>query len=230
MRTFDPGQFNFDDQDIRIALQSTSSGTSLSGIEEPIVTDGGGRLIAEFKNGTLLSREQNLLWRAMTAAMDGGATPVIVMFCDARHQPLGSPSYVPHSDDTPFDDDSLYSGGGYSDIESAQNKALRSTTMRIKINSTEKDIIGGEWFGIEHATWGWRAYNVISITKFSGIQYDIEFRPPLREAIVSGDVLDFNRPRCQMRVAQATSNPLSMGRTGGADIAFVEDMKKPAEV
>ncbi len=219
LRTFHPDQFHFDDQDIRREGLTTSGGPSLSGIEEPISTDGGGKWVADFANGEPLDRAGTLAWRAITEGMDGGATAVIVYFCDRLHQPVGDAVTVPHSDDTPFDDDSEYSSGGATATAAAA--ALRATTLTISIAS-EKPLIGGEMFSIEHATWGWRVYRIISIDGAT-----IQFRPPLREAIAADTPLEFDSPRCQMLLAGATSNPLNMGRFTSCSIRFVEDMRKP---
>ncbi|SKB49120.1 hypothetical protein SAMN06295920_103175 [Rhizorhabdus histidinilytica] len=221
MRSFFPCIFHFDDQDIRVEGQVVSSGPSLSGIEEPIATDGGGVVVADFMNGDVAEREEVLAWRAFAASLDGGAARVVVHFGDRYHQPVGDPASVPHSDDAPFSDDEEYSSGG-ADYEASVAAALRATTITIA-GSSELPLVGGEWFSILHPNWGWRAYNIIAIDGAT-----IEFRPPLREAVTAGTEIEFDDPRCVMRRAQPTSNALNVGRYGAPSISFVEDMRKPA--
>ncbi len=219
--TFHPCQFQFADQDIRRVGSVTSGGTSLSGIDEPIETDGGGYWRADFTNGRTRAREDSLAWRAITDGMDGGSRAVVVSFCDRLHQPVGPGTTVPHSDDTDFSDTSEYEDSGAA-ATSVNAAALRATSLTLAITS-ELPLLGGETFSINHTTWGWRAYRVISI---SGAE--IGFRPPLREAITAGTALDFDNPRCQMRLAAATSNATNLGRYTSCAITFVEDMRKPA--
>jgi hypothetical protein len=84
-------------------------------------------------------------------------------------------------------------------------------------------LIGGELFSVEHAAWGWRVYR---ITRIDGDV--ITFRPPLREAMAAGAALEFDTPRCQMRLAASTSNLTNMGRFTACSLSMVEDMRKPA--
>ncbi len=220
MREFDPSVFAFDDQDIRVEGQVVSSGPSLSGIEEPIATDGGGVVVAEFTNGDTSEREDTLAWRAFTAAMDGGAAQVLVYFRDPLHQPKGGGMGV-SAQASGFVANRSYGAPGVS-ASASYAVALRATAMTISIRS-EMPLVGGEWFSIQHPAWGWRAYNVVEV-----IGDQIRFRPPLREAVSAGTLLEFDDPRCVMRRAQPTSNAISLGRYGAPAISFVEDMRKPA--
>jgi hypothetical protein len=220
LRVFHPCEFNFDDVDLRRLGNVVDGGTSLSGFNDTIETDGGGFWRADFTNGEAMDRDTGLRWRALTDAMDGGSTPVIVLFCSERHfQPLHD--RVGASPNTPIDDTAPDKGAAFTASEAA---ALRATTLKMSGNS-EREIIGGELFSIEHATWGWRAYRIGP----DGMAEDgtISFRPPLREAIEADTPLEFDNPRCQMRAAAATSNPTNIGRFTACSIAFAEDMRKP---
>lgn len=222
---FNPRQFGFDDWDFRIEGMALSPGPSLSGIEEPIRTDGGGYVAADFANGVLNKRESVLAWRAVTTAMDGGVNPVTVILCDRRHQPVvGLPGGVPHSDLTPFSDGSLYTTKGASgEVQAAA--ALRAVELVGQL-ITQRPLIGGEWFSILHPTWGHRAYNIMGLYP-EGSNTRLVFRPPLREALTAGTAIELDTPRCRMRRVGKPSNPVK-GRIGAANISFVEDMRKPA--
>lgn len=218
--TFPTALFAFDEQEIDIERRSISGGVALSGDEDIIETDGGGRWFAEFANGPLLDREPTLAWRALTAQFSGGATEIVVPFCDPLHQPYGNDHDVTHSDDTPFGDETIYSGGGPV-ASAAEAAALRATTLVLAI-SFARPLIGGEAFSIKHATKGWRAYRVVAIAAQDSDSATVTFRPPLREAVSAGEPVDFNEPRCLMRVDGRPSNRIELGRYGEAAIRFVE--------
>lgn len=211
MRHFHPCQFSFDDQDIRREGMTASGGRSLSGYEDVIRTDGGGFIVAEFTNGETWEREDTLAWRALTDGMDGGAIPVVVHFCDRLHQPIGDAYTVPGT---------TYATKG-AQASATTAAALRATSLRLAIVS-EKPLVGGEWFTIVHPTWGERAYRIIDIQGDT-----IQIRPPLREAIAAGTPLDFDDPRCRMRLSGAPSNATNIGRFQAVAARFVEDMRTP---
>lgn len=217
MRTLHPCQFNFADQDIRRVGQTTDGGTSLSGIKDDVESSGGGYWMAEFQNGRTRTREQGLAWRALIDSLDGGAAGITVLFCERLFAPVNDTARPPLEDHDPA---ALPSSSGASYTAAAA--ALRATTLTISGDS-EKALLGGEVFAIEHPNWGWRAYRIIEKTGSA-----ITIRPPLREAIGAATVLDFDNPRCQMRLAQAAGNPTSQGRYISCALTLVEDMRKPA--
>jgi hypothetical protein len=88
MPTFNPSDFGIGTLDFRVAGSAVGGGRSLSGIEDPIRTDGGGFVVADFSNGLMIDREANLAWRALMAASDAGVTSIDVILCDRRHQPV----------------------------------------------------------------------------------------------------------------------------------------------
>jgi len=217
---FHPCQFDFEDQDVRREGLTTSGGTSLSGFEDVIRTDGGGFITAEFSNGETWERRDTLAARAILDAMDGGAVPVVVHFCDRLHQPGGEMARVPHSDGTPFSDDTLYRSSG-AQASLVADAAMRATAIRLTIVA-ERPLIGGEMFTIVHPSWGERAYRVI------GIDGDmVQIRPPLRESAQAGTSVDFDDPRCRMRLSGVPSNAINMGRFQSVAVRFVEDMRQP---
>lgn len=218
--TFPTSRFAFDEQEIDIERRTISGGIALSGEEDIIETDGGGRVFAEFAGGPLLEREDQLAWRAIGTQFSGGATQIIVPFCDPLHQPYGGDHLAPHSDDSPFSDDSEYSGGGPT-ATAAADAALRATTLSLSILLGQA-LLGGEWFSIEHPTKGWRAYNIATVTDQTDTTATVTFRPPLREAVEAGDHVEFADPRCLMRIDGRPGRALEIGKYGEAAIRFVE--------
>jgi hypothetical protein len=168
-----------------------------------------------------------LLWRAVRQICDGGVNSIVVPRNDAlfRPWPAGvaqtSGLSIPHDDDTFFDD-----GSGYyqSVIDiTCTAAALRSTALGIAINYAG-ELQGGESFSIEHPTEGWRMYEISTVEMATETTGVIRFNPPLREAVANGMQLEFDRPRCTMRLASPSSMNLSVvpWTFNSASVDFIE--------
>jgi len=217
---FPTSRFGFLEQEVDVERQTLKGGTALNGEQDLVSTDGGGRVFAEFASGALVDRDTVLAWRAVLGALEEGVTRAVVPFCDTRHQPHGPRHRVPHSDQTPFSDDSLYAGGGA--VGRATNGAeLRATQLAITVPLVQP-LIGGEWFAIEHPGKGWRAYKVKGIVLQDAAGAIVKFVPPLREAVAANEVVDFANPRCLMVQDGRASSRLSNRRYTDAAIRFIE--------
>jgi len=210
-------------KDVDILTSRISGGTSLSGIEESIATDGGGKWYANADSIALQKRDKVLAWRAFVAATGGGVDPFVFPICDARHQPIARKMRVPHSDGTSFSDDSLYTSGGC-EVYVAQDAPLRATTIRFDIRSLGKALIGGERFSIDHPTWRHRCYQIGRILEQTPTAATVQFHTPLREAVTAGAAVDLNDPRFVARVEGQMSAALSNPKFASGSINFVEDM------
>lgn len=211
--------FSFASREIMVVQNVISGGTALNGDETVIATDGGGRWQGSYQGAPLNRRDRVLAWRATRANMEGGLRPFIFPICDARHQPLvRKQGGVPHSDGTPFDDTTLYEGGGGNSI-ALSDTPLRATSMFIDTTVLERELVGGERFSIDHPTWRHRLYEV---KKVEGNR--IEFRPPLREAVTAGTEIEFRDPKCVMRLTSDMSAPLDGPRWATGSISLIEDM------
>jgi len=204
-----------------IERRTISGGSALSGDETLIGTDGGGRIALQLEDFDLDEPEVTRAWDAIDAYMDGGLRPMIVPLCDAAHQPAYALDDVPHSDGTPFSDESLYETPGAS-VTLAANAALRATVLQINIAVLDGSPLG--WFAIDHTTWRWRCYKVAEILAQTGTTATISIRPPLREATPAGAIIDFASPRCVMRIDGDMRAPRNMGYAEGQPLRFVEDM------
>jgi hypothetical protein len=203
--------------------RTISGGVALNGDEDLIATDGGGRVFVEFGDPYLDDVQAAKAWRALDAYLDGGAVPIIVPFCDLRHQPTNGPVNTTHSDGTTFSDESEYSqGDAYGEV--AANAALRATTLHLENLVLPEDLLGGEWLSIDHTTMRWRAYRIMEITAYDADAgtATVKVRPPLREAVTAGAAVDFANPRCVMRVEGGMPSPTTLGFASGA-ARFVED-------
>lgn len=221
LRDFHPCQYGFTTSNIRIVSSALSGGRSLSGFEDTIEADGGGYRAVDLTNGSARTREQNLAIRALVDEV-GTSTPLIVRLCVERHfQPVfGRPGNPPN---TPVADDAPDKGAAY--VASAA-AALRATSMFITGNS-ERPLIGGELFSVQHPTWDWRAYRITSVTPQGG-GYLINFRTPLRETVTAGTAIEFDNPRCRMRFAQRPDFATELGRRTPLSLTLVEDMRTPS--
>lgn len=214
---FPTALFGFLSKEIDVERQTVRGGTSIAGETDTVSTDGGGRVFAEFANGSLVDRSTVLAWRALAGLLEEGATAFVVPFCEIRFQPYGAVHAVPHSDDTPFSDDSLYAGGS-SNLPALAAADLRATILSVDTALLPQALLGGEWFAIEHPTKGWRAYKVRRILSPTSIS----FVPPLREAVEIGEPLDFTYPRCLMVASGRPGTRTDYGRATEAAIRFVE--------
>jgi hypothetical protein len=57
---------------------------------------------------------------------------------------------------------------------------------------------------------GWRLYEISTITMVTDTIGIINFNPPLREAILDGTELDFDRPRCTMKLVNSSAMDLNI--------------------
>jgi hypothetical protein len=223
MKVFPTCLFAPNDVQADLERRTISGGVALSGDEDLIAADGGGRVFVEFGDPYLDDSAAAKAWRALDAYLDGGARAIIVPFCDGRHQPTQGRALTTHSDDTTFSDETEYQQGDAS-AEVAADAALRATTLQLRSLDLPEELLGGEWLSIDHPTMRWRAYRIAEL-----IAYDraagtatIMVRPPLREAVTIGEAVDFSDPRCTMRLDGPMPSPTSMGYASGS-ARFVED-------
>lgn len=173
-------------------------------------------------------RVSTLLWRAVRQVCDGGVNRIVVWRNDALFIPFPEGfariTSAPHSDGSPFSDGSEYYQPAI-DIVSDGSAELRATSMAIRINEAAA-LIGGESFSIYHDTAGWRLYEIatVLVDEEDATSATITFMPPLREAIPDGTQLEFDRPRCTMRLASPGSMDLTVRpwTFNSASVDFVE--------
>lgn len=216
-KLFSPSIFAPDGIEADLERRVISGGTALNGEEDVIATDGGGRWFFELTEPYLDDVPVAKAWRASAAYLDGGARPIIVSLCDCRYQPTSGFSQVPHSDGAPFSDDSEYTQGSAS-VTLAASAALRATSIQVEIESLPEDLIGGEKFSIRHATMLDRWYEIAEVRDDGWLT----IRPPLREATPAGAELNFDDPRCVMRLDGEMRSPTTLGFIDSPGARFVE--------
>lgn len=219
---------DFNLSSVRFSLSGIqlSSGQSISGFTQTAKTDGGGFWTAQL-SCKLRTADQVRSWRAYGARLDGGAATIEVPRCEAGMKPTltdpPEPHQVPHSDDATFSDGSEYAFVPGFKASFGGPAALRAT--QVQIDFTEAvDVLGGEVFTAAHATAGARMYVIHSVVSQTGNIYTVKIRPPLREAVTTSTPLDFDYPRCLMRLANPDSwdAPLANLRFSDPAPVFIE--------
>jgi hypothetical protein len=140
---------------------------------------------------------------------------------------------VPHSDGTFFSDGSGYLGGPI-EARLIEDAAHAATTLKIRVLGAEP-FIGAEPFTIVHPNAAERLYAVNAVVDAAevsndadevvGFDYEVEIEPPLRERAAAADEVDFNTPRCAMRLQDSNGMPLPEDVVSFGTVAFIEDLR-----
>lgn len=186
--------------------------------------------LSGIKGANLKTREgvknSTLLWRAVRQLCAGGVNLIVVPRNDALFRPFprGGQEYgsIPHSDSSHFNDGSGY----YQPVISVVTYAaanLRATTLGLQLINCGP-LLGGESFSINHPIIGWRLYEIATVNQADDTHFIVTFNPPLREAVASGADVEFDRPRCTMRLTSAGSMDMTVApwTYNNADVNFVE--------
>ena len=194
-----------------VGAVATAGQTPVASVD--VRSDGGGFWSASINDIQFRDQNDTLLWRAVRQLCKGGVVPIVVPRNDSVFAPF--PAGGPRSyGDIPFDDESLFSdGSGFMqpviDVECYVAAARRATAMIIQLNNCAP-LQGGESFSIKHATFGWRLYEIGSATAVDSTHTTIIFNPPLREAVGVGDRLEFDQPRCTMKLARSSAMDINI--------------------
>lgn len=210
--------FNPKEVDARPIQRTISGGEALSGEEDVILTDGGGRWRIDYSGITLHTAAQQRAWSAWQGHLAGGSVECLVPLLSLATAPrpfLGKGVARPPQlawDDDLFPTTVAYSAP-YIVAAVAANAALRATTLQITV-SVGGTIKGGEKFSI-----GDRAHRIVRRT--GADTFLIE--PPLREAVLAGAEVVFDWPLVRCRAApEDFEGSLNLGFYGEKQITFLE--------
>jgi hypothetical protein len=217
MRVFPTRLFFFDGQEADLDRRTVSGGVALSGEEDVVATDGGGRVFLELSDPDLSEPDTATAWRAINAAYGAGAAPIIVPLGDARHQHMGDVTTPPGG--LPWWEETDYDGEPLSAL--AAPAALRATTISVSVADLPAPVRPGIWLSIDHATFRHRAYQVADVLDDDGETAVLRIEPPLREATLAGSGIEFVDPKCTMRVEGGMRSPSSLG-FASSGVRFVE--------
>jgi hypothetical protein len=182
-----------------------TGGQSLSGLVQTAKTDGGGFWTASLEC-PVQTRAQARLALAYDAALDGGATALIVPQCLPRVNDIGRTGIV--GNPTP---------------EHSDANVVRSVKLSLS-GISGGYVEPGVHFSIDHADVGVRLYRVSESLQAFETNQVVEVRPPLRGEVTVGQAVDFANPRCLMRLANPESLrvDLSLGRFATIAPQFLE--------
>jgi len=214
----------------RLLGAAISGGASLTGDTQLADISGGGRWAVDFGASDLLDPAIVKAWRALAAAADNGVTQILVPLADRLHQPVTPTLTTPDPFGLSIYDDGLTPWGPDQVTATATSIAALGETELHFTFTAPRALVGGEHFSILHAAWGWRLHIVTRVKSGgvgSGDATVIDFRPPLREAVAIDDLLNFDSPRCLMRLDGDMSEVVELQRFGTASARFVE-AGKPA--
>ena len=188
----------------------------------------GGLWKCEMSSVFLETPEEYSAWRAIRASLRNGVGRIVVpMLRRPWFAQPGPSAPVPHSDDSTFDDGSGYMGLAIA-AELVAHAAHAATTIRAKVAGAEP-FIGAEPFTIVHPNARERLYEVSGITEATpidgGFVYSLEINPPLREAAVAGTVIDFDTPRCAMRLTDSNGMNYEEEIVSFPSVSFIEDLR-----
>ncbi|MBM3927563.1 MAG: hypothetical protein FJ335_03760 [Sphingomonadales bacterium] len=211
---FPTRSFYFEGVDPDVEARTISGGVALSGEENLIATDGGGRAFVEFSNADLDDPAILAAWRAISAR---GPLPIIVPLGDARHQMMGE--VTTPLERLPWWEEADFAGAPLASLASAA--ALRATTIAVAVGSLPKPVRAGIWLSIDHPTWRHRAYPVREVLSDNGATAVLKLGLPLREATSAGVAVEFVDPKCTMRRDGEMRSPVS-GLYAEGSVRFVE--------
>lgn len=221
MLVFPTQRFCFAGHEADIERRTVSGGQALSGDEDTIQTDGGGRVFCEFAEAYLDDPEVALDWRGFSAASDGGQTPMIVPLGDIRHQLVGN-IYAPQGDGDSEDD---YPPTN-ENVTVAADAPLRGTLLNLTVRYLPAPVRKGMWLSIDHPLMRWRSYRISEVVSRSGQAVSVRIRAPLREAVAADTPVEWANPRCVMRVEGEMRSPTNFGFAEGS-VRFVEHFPGP---
>ncbi len=202
-----------------IERKTLSGGTSLSGVEDSVIIDGGGRWIIEYSGIGLDGPAALKRWDAWNGYLNAGTADVLVPFVsiETAPRPAFGRGYMPPSNlytDDPLFPTVVQFTSPYIIATVAASAPLRATTVRIAM------VRGGEITGGERVSFGDRGYRIRR--KLGPDTYQIE--PPLRAPVAAGAEANFDWPvvRCRAVPGEDWSPMIEMGRYADTSIKFVE--------
>lgn len=202
-----------------IERKALSGGVSLSGVEDTVITDGGGRWVIEYGDIGLDDPRSIRFWESWNGYLNAGAADVLVPMVSIATAPrpaLGTELMQPsdiYANDLLFPTEVRYQAP-YIVAQTSTSSPLRATTLAITMQRGAP-IEGGERFSI-----GDRGYRIRR--KISEGVFQIE--PPLREAVPANTVVNFDWPvvRCRAVPAEDWTPAIEIGLYADASIRFVE--------
>lgn len=214
-----------------LAGLTISGGPSANGQQQVIDWSGGGLWVLKLGFQMLRSPDQIRAWRVIQYGGRGGARRINITLCEIRQAPaIPGVSFtgVPHSDGSPFSDGSLYSShivGAYLAAPVAED----ATAMSIRFDGGNVPL-GGEIFSLPYTDENGEDCHEMKViltveANPDTAAFDITFLPPMRANHGTDSFLEFEKPKCTMRLSQADSMSITVEqgkRVRSPSATFVE--------
>ncbi|WP_294260817.1 hypothetical protein [uncultured Sphingomonas sp.] len=207
----------------RLDRRTISGGVALSGDEDVIATDGGGRVVVEYGDMASDDPAMQRLLNQWDGYLAGGAAlclvPIVSFATAPRvwHGNAPRPSFAIAANDPVFPTSVAFQVRTIAAVNVGAT-ALRATTISIRVDAGSP-IVGGEWFGT-----GERVHSIVRVVSRSGSTAVCQIRPPLRAALPDGAPLEFEWPVVKARVTPGASlvPQLAYGMFGDVGAVFRE--------
>lgn len=207
----------------RVTRSTLSGGTSLTGGEDLIVTDGGGRIEVTYGEMPVDDPAVERLLTAWDAFAAGGAGVFLVPLVTLRTAPRPYSGRAPADVSSFGDNDATFPtvvGYRVRLIEASVVGAatLRATAITIRI-ARGSPIQGGEWFSVAD-----RAHRIVRVLSRSGLDATVQIDPPLRDPLTGDEAVEFEWPVVRARLAPGASliPDMAYGLHGDVGATFVE--------
>ncbi|MDO5895125.1 hypothetical protein [Agrobacterium sp. Azo12] len=182
----------------RVIPFSRSGGRSLGGFDPAVRTDRGFWSI-ELSDVPVSSVAQRRTWLAIRTALGGRSGLIAVPAWSQDVAPYASgmfeePVFVPHDDDTPFSDGSLYRQGAIA-VQSVGETAIGATVIKLRVINAEDNLVGVR-FSYQHAL-----YETGPAIDVDGDVWTVPLSTTIRATIPDGADLEFDNPTCLCHLA-----------------------------
>lgn len=179
-------------------------------------------------NRIAVKRQSLKRYRRFTALLEGGAHQALVPVYDKYQSPwpvpgqYGSPS-LGYTDGNRFTDGTGFLSHSIR-ISLLSAAAYRATVINITVESAGA-IEGGEYFSIGLGN----LYLISEVLATVGTDMTIRIWPPLRAALAAGELLQFDRPVCRMRLSSEGVDDVVVEklRYGFPSLSFIEVFDVP---
>lgn len=210
---------------------SASAGPSFSGAEQVVFSSSGRwhakmtMLVRLARVPVVMSRERVLSARAIVAYLKGRSNTIYIGPFDGYNAPSpvagGVKGFVKtkHSDGTGFSDGSSYR-------QYASPAVLTGTVAAgvlacsISLLNSAQSVNAGQYFGLGDS----ELYLIDSVVNAGGGVFNVTFWPTLRSNHAASEVVNFDDPTCEMRLAADASAQLNFapGFVADQEIEMVE--------
>jgi hypothetical protein len=190
------------------AGSALSGGTPISGAPQTADASAGGWWVCEYQVAKLRTLQQIGTYRAILGRLNSGVGLIELPVLDGLQPwPNGvRPALTRFSDLTDFSDGSEFLGSPIVAALAADAympawpaPPVAPTQAQILL-TTSAPLMGVEYFSIIGPSGNVRLHLITEVVAVAGDVTTVNFLPPLREDMAAGTPIDFNDPRCTMKV------------------------------